>query len=75
SKGKVLYCIMPKYPRESIEIHDFHPSQSAKITFLGTGKPLNWVRTQDGIRVEVPALLPGEIPCQWAWTIKIEDGV
>ena len=74
SKGKTLYCILPKYPRESIEIHDIRPSQSAKITFLGTGKPLNWMRTQDGIRVEVPALLPGEIPCQWAWTIKIEEG-
>jgi len=72
SKGSSLYCIMPKYPRESIEIKDIHPSANARITLLGSGKPLNWVRTQNGIRVEVPALLPGEIPCQWAWTLKID---
>ena len=72
-KGKSIYAIMPVYPRESIEIKDFRPSQSARITLLGTGKPLNWVRTKNGIRVEVPVLLPGEIPCNWAWTLKIED--
>jgi len=72
TKGNCLYCIMPKYPRESIEIRDFYPPASAKITLLGTGKPLNWARTQTGIRVEVPAMIPGEIPCQWAWTLKIE---
>jgi len=72
ARGNVVYCIMPRYPRESIEIRDFHPSQNAKITLLGTGKPLNWLRTQNGIRVEVPVLLPGETPCQWAWTLKVE---
>lgn len=73
SKGRTLYCILPKYPRESFEIRDIHPSQSARITMLGYGQPLNWIRTQSGIRVEVPALLPGEIPSQWAWAIKIEE--
>jgi alpha-L-fucosidase len=72
-KGKTIYAILPVYPRESIEIKDFRPSQSARITLLGTGKPLNWARTKNGIRVEVPVLLPGETPCSWAWTLKIED--
>jgi len=72
-KPGVLYCILPKYPKESIVIKNVHPSASVKITMLGYAPALNWARTQDGIRVEVPALVPGEIPCQHAWTIKIQD--
>lgn len=72
-KPGALYCILPKYPKESVVIKDIHPSASARITMLGYKYPLNWARTKDGIRVEVPALIPGEIPCQYAWTIKISD--
>ncbi len=72
-KPGALYCILPKFPKESVVIKDVHPDASARITMLGLNQALNWVRTKDGIRVEVPALIPGEIPCDHAWTIKIAD--
>ncbi len=72
-KQGALYCILPKFPKESVVIRDIHPESSARITLLGYDNALNWMRTKDGIRVAVPALIPGEIPCQYAWTIKIEE--
>lgn len=72
-KEGALYCIIPKYPKESIVIRDIHPDSSARISMLGYEPALNWARTKDGIRVEIPALVPGEIPCNHAWVVKIEN--
>lgn len=71
SKNNNLYCIMPVYPKGSIIIKDIDPDPGAIITLLGYEVSLKWEKTSNGIKVYIPALVPGEIPCQYAWTLKI----
>lgn len=71
-KPGALYCILPKYPKESVVIKGIHPDPSARITLLGYPHVLNWARTKEGIRVEVPFLTPDELPCDHAWVIRVE---
>ncbi|MFC2096707.1 alpha-L-fucosidase [Bacteroidota bacterium] len=72
SKGNTLFCILPKYPKGSIQINNIHPGPGTKITMLGYKTALNWKENESGILIDIPALIPGEVPCLFAWTLKIE---
>jgi alpha-L-fucosidase len=72
-KNNSLYCILPVYPKKKLIIKDVNPESDAVVTLLGYDKTLKWERSSEGISVNVPALVPGEIPCQYAWTIKINN--
>lgn len=72
-KENCVYAIVPKFPKGELVIRDFVVSGDAEVTFLGTDLKLSYRQEGDDLVVEVPYLTVDELPCQYAWTIKIEN--
>lgn len=73
SKGKsTVYAILPRYPKEALVLKEVRSTGKTKITLLGSGKPVGWEQKGNDIWVTLPVLSFDELPCQYAWTLKIE---
>lgn len=70
-KGSDVYAILPKYPDYQLIIKDIPVTSATKVTMLGTDKKLEWKKSGDGIVVMPPALTYSEVPCRYAWVLKI----
>jgi len=73
AKNNNIYCIVPEFPKDEILIKGVPTNAKTEVTLLGYNNSLKWEKTTEGIKVMVPRLIPGEIPCQYAWTIKIKN--
>ncbi|MGS0524323.1 alpha-L-fucosidase [Zobellia nedashkovskayae] len=73
-KGQTLYGICPKYPKGNLTVKNVKLKSDAKVTLLGYEGPLKWEQNGKDIIVNVPSLTASEVPCDYAWTFKI-DGV
>ncbi len=70
SKKNVIYCIFTKW-NDTIRIN-LSPGESVKnVNFLGYGGQIKWKMENHQLRVEIPKLTIDEIPCLYAWTLKI----
>ncbi|KAJ8298148.1 hypothetical protein KUTeg_024679 [Tegillarca granosa] len=45
--------------------------KNTKVTWIGYGEKIEW-QSKDGLEIKIPRLYPHEMPCEWAWTFKIE---
>ncbi len=70
-KGSDLYCICPIYPKDQLTVKDITIKSGSKVTLLGYDKPLKWKKRGSDIVIEVPHLVPSELPCKDAWTFKL----
>ncbi|GAA3612730.1 alpha-L-fucosidase [Flavivirga amylovorans] len=71
-KGNILYGICPIYPKNQLVVKNVKLNSSAKVTLLGYSKPLKWVQKGNNVVIEVPALTASEVPCNYAWTFKLD---
>ncbi|XP_048456949.1 plasma alpha-L-fucosidase-like [Rhincodon typus] len=45
-----------------------------KVTLIGYPKPLQWEKIGDqGLEVLMPEVNSEQLPCQWAWSLKLSD--
>lgn len=72
-KGKNVYAILPAYPKNTIKLKDIRSTGKTKISLLGSEKKVNWKQKGDDIVVEMPALYMDDMPCDYAWTLKLEN--
>lgn len=72
-KGKNVYAILPVYPKNTIKLKDIRSTGKTKISLLGSEKKVNWKQKGDDIVVEMPALYMDDMPCDYAWTLKLEN--
>jgi len=72
SKNKELFCIFTKWT-DSIEIDLLEGENVKDISMLGFDGTLKW-KLAEGNRlvILIPKLTINEIPCRYAWTLKIE---
>ena len=70
-KDDDLYAISLKWPGKELALHDIKKISDFKITMLGCGQILNWRLENDGLHINVPQLTIDQLPCQYAWVIKI----
>ena len=47
-------------------------SSKTKITLLGYDKTLKWKQNGNNIVIEIPTIPYSKVPCQYAWTLKLE---
>ncbi len=47
--------------------------EKTKVSLLGYDGVIKWQTTEDGIRIQPPAVNPAMIPCDYAWVFKISD--
>lgn len=72
-KENCVYAIVPKFPREELVIKNFKIKKGAKVTMLGMDLELKYKQAGDDLIVKVPTVNVDDLPCLYAWTIKIEN--
>ena len=72
-KEDQLYCICPVYPKDKLTIRNLSLPDDAKVTMLGYSESLSWKKDGKDIEISVPYLTASEVPCEYAWTFKIEN--
>jgi len=70
-KGSDLYCICPVFPKTKLLVKDVKLKKGANVEILGVDKSLNWKQVGANVEVDIPVLTASDVPCQYAWTIKL----
>ncbi|KAI4884586.1 hypothetical protein NFI96_034557 [Prochilodus magdalenae] len=67
-----IYAFLLSWPKSgSVVLSDPIVSSGTQVVLLGY-QPLKWVPLkQGGLQVYLPALSPVEMPCSWAWTLRL----
>ncbi len=74
TRGNTLYAICLGWPAGSVIIRSLGASspvradQIAQISLLGSSAPVSWAQGEHGLTIDVP----GERPCDYAYTFKLE---
>ena len=74
--GTMLYAITLNWPTDGqLLLGAVVPKPGAKVTLLGyKGVELNWTQKKgSGMLITWPVIPYNKIPCDWAWTLKIEN--
>jgi alpha-L-fucosidase len=74
TKGNTLYAIVPRWPAGKLALQNVKLAKSAKVTMLGVERPLDWKATSSGVEIEIPRLSVDELPCEYAYVIKLPEG-
>jgi alpha-L-fucosidase len=53
-------------------VSSFQSTGGSKIYLLGYEKSLKWEKNGKGIVINIPSVLQQKLPCQYAWTFKIQ---
>jgi len=56
---------------ENVFVEGFQPSDGSAISLLGSPGNLKWKREETGFRINVPASLRKNLPCDHAWVFRI----
>ncbi len=71
-KKGAVYCILSKW-EDHIDMNLLKGEKVKKITLLGYKGDINYKLSGNKfLRIEIPKLTVGEIPCLYAWIFKIE---
>ena len=69
-----VYAIVLDWPANNVLMLGAPATNpSTNVTMLGYSKPLQWHANPSGrgLNITMPALNPSQLPCKWAWVIKI----
>ena len=71
TKAGSMYCLFDQWSKGIvIELID---SEKAKgVSLLGWEGEINWKTDGESLQIELPRIGPDEIPCDHAWTLKVE---
>jgi alpha-L-fucosidase len=71
TKDGVVYAIALKWPGSELDLTAPETGEQTAITLLGYSKPLTWRSEAGKLRIQVPALAPGELPAPYAFVFKL----
>jgi hypothetical protein len=74
SKGNTLYALVPRWPAGKLTLQDVHVPRGEKVTMLGVDRPLAWKPVNGGVEIEVPPLSVDDLPCHYAYVVKMPGG-
>lgn len=72
TKPGTLYAILPVWPRERFVLRDVTLEPGARVSMLGMKGTFSWEQKDKNVSIAIPRIYPDELPCQYAWTLKIE---
>jgi alpha-L-fucosidase len=70
-KPDALYAICARWPQAPLVID--HISQADGVTLLGSALPVHFACADGKLTLQLPAVNPGNLPCEFAWTFKIAN--
>ena len=69
-----VYAMLPVWPEDGIvHVRDVNVGGDTEVTMLGVDGSLEYQADDGGIRITLPRLLPGKLPSEYIWTLKISD--
>jgi alpha-L-fucosidase len=71
TKPGVVYAILPMWPGDELRLKNM-PAGNATASMLGLEGRLACRREGDDLLISMPDVAPDQLPCDYAWTIKIE---
>ncbi|MCF6287471.1 MAG: alpha-L-fucosidase, partial [Candidatus Hydrogenedentes bacterium] len=69
-KGDALYAISLNWPSETLTLSV--GKKVSKVTMLGYDTPLKFTQKDGQLAISVPQLTIDKVPCQHAWSFKLE---
>ncbi len=70
--NKTLYLIHVGWPMQKVEVTSAKPKAKSQIFMLGVKEPLQWKHDGKKLTIEIPPALNDKIPCEYAYSFKIE---
>ena len=69
-----MYAMVMNWPAgDVLNLASVAPTPQLKVSWLGYKGSVEWGKREGGgIQIKLPKLSMSEIPCQWAWTFKME---
>jgi len=67
-----VYAMFWEWPGPEAVLPIDHPRDDLAIKLLGREGDLEYRRTQDGLQIDLSGIYPNDLPCDHAWTFKIE---
>ncbi|KAK7002605.1 alpha-L-fucosidase [Biomphalaria glabrata] len=69
----VVYAILLNWPRNFLVLSRPNADSGTKISLLGYPNPLTFTSLSGGgVNITIPVIPANEMPCEWAWVIKME---
>ncbi|XP_071505349.1 alpha-L-fucosidase-like [Diadema antillarum] len=75
-KTKAVYAFLLAWPAKNmVYLTDPVTTSDTTVAMLGTDQPVKWVPGTGGkgMNITLPALNPATLPCDWAWTLKLQN--
>jgi alpha-L-fucosidase len=66
-----VYAICTRWPEEGFVLRGLDLGEDPQVDLLGHAGPVSVESGAGTIRIEPPALNPGNIPCRYAWVFRI----
>ncbi len=71
-KENILYVFVSGEFGSTIEIIMEEKREIKQISMLGLEMKVNWSKMENKLSIDIPLLTMNELPCNYAWTFKIE---
>jgi alpha-L-fucosidase len=75
-QGNVHLFYMAKEGEDTIPseiiVNSITPKKGSKIKMLGSNRKLKWEKLESGFKVIIPESLRNNLPCKYAWVLKID---
>lgn len=68
--GAMRFALWPWLGKE-LMVEDIEVSSITDVTMLGVAQSINWCRSGSSVVVGIPALWVDEVPCKYAYVLKI----
>ncbi|MFA7054079.1 MAG: alpha-L-fucosidase C-terminal domain-containing protein, partial [Kiritimatiellia bacterium] len=68
-KPDALYAICVRWPQAPLVINNI--AKADAVSLLGSPLPVTFKCEGGKLTIEPPAINPGTLPCEYAWTFKI----
>jgi len=70
-KPDALYAICTRWPQAPLVIG--HIAKADAVTLIGSALPVTYACADGKLTIQPPAINPGTMPCDFAWTFKIAN--
>lgn len=71
-RGDTVYAILPVYPRQVLRLEGVKATPATRIALLGSDREVGWEQQGEDLLVRLPQLRCDEMPCSYAWTLRLE---
>ncbi|KAL3877688.1 hypothetical protein ACJMK2_035355 [Sinanodonta woodiana] len=74
ANGTAVYALLLEWPDSDLLLQSPVTTSYTKVTLLGYNGDLKWkTKSPTGMAILIPTIPFNKMPCEWAWTFKLEN--